>query len=402
VNPANPVADAEIFGPVATLTSFRTPDEAVELANATRYGLAASVWTENVNLAMDLAAKVKAGVVWVNSANIFDAGAAFGGMRESGFGREGGRAGLRDYLRGPEVAEVPEAQATFDTAPVPAATGQTGAIDRTAKMYVGGRQARPDSGQSYAVMHEGRVLGLAGLGSRKDIRNAVEASAKAGAWGRATAHNRAQVLYYLAENLSARAAEFAARLVEGGHSTDAAALEVELSIRRAFYYAAQADKFDGAVTTTKSAHVTLQMPEPFGIMGIVCPDAAPLLGLVSLVLPAIAMGNRVVAVPAASRPLPATDLSRVLDCSDMPGGVLNIVTGPKDELAGVLAKHDEVAALWYVGGPEGRAAVEAESTGNLKAVWALANRDWTGPQGQGRAFLQRATQVKTIWVPYGE
>ncbi|CAM5374223.1 aldehyde dehydrogenase family protein [Frigidibacter albus] len=402
VNPANPVADAEIFGPVATLTSFRTPDEAVELANATRYGLAASVWTESVNLAMDLAAKVKAGVVWVNSANIFDAGAAFGGMRESGFGREGGRAGLRDYLRGPEVAEAPEAQATFDTAPVPAATGQTGAIDRTAKMYVGGRQARPDSGQSYAVMHEGRVLGLAGLGSRKDIRNAVEAAAKAGAWGRATAHNRAQVLYYLAENLSARAAEFAARLVEGGHRPEAAALEVDLSIRRAFYYAAQADKFDGAVTATKTAHVTLQMPEPFGIMGIVCPDAAPLLGLVSLVLPAIAMGNRVVAVPAASRPLPATDLSQVLDCSDMPGGVLNIVTGPKDELAGVLAKHDEVAALWYVSGPEGRAAVEAESTGNLKSVWALANRDWTGPQGQGRAFLQRATQVKTIWVPYGE
>ena len=402
VNPANPVADAEIFGPIATLTSFRTPDEAVELANATRYGLAASVWTENVNLAMDLAAKVKAGVVWVNSANIFDAGAAFGGMRESGFGREGGRAGLRDYLRGPEVAEAPEAEAVFNAAPVPEATGQTGGIDRTAKMYAGGKQARPDSGQSYAVTHQGRVLGLAGLGSRKDIRNAVEAAAKAGGWGRATAHNRAQVLYFLAENLSARAAEFAGRLVEGGHSADAAALEVDLSIRRAFYYAAQADKFDGAVTSTKTAHVTLQMPEPFGVMGVVCPDAAPLLGMLSLVLPAIAMGNRVVAVPSASRPLSATDLSQVLDCSDVPDGVVNIVTGPKDELAAVLAKHDEVAALWYVGGAEGRAMVEAESTGNLKPVWAMANRDWAGPQGQGRAFLQRATQIKTIWVPYGE
>ncbi|GGH58455.1 aldehyde dehydrogenase family protein [Frigidibacter albus] len=402
VPPANPVADAEIFGPVATLTSFRTPDEAVELANATRYGLAASVWTENVGLAMDLAAKVKAGVVWVNSANIFDAGAAFGGMRESGFGREGGRAGLRDYLRSPEVEEALEAEARFDTSPVAEAVGQGGGIDRTAKMYFGGKQARPDSGQSYAVTHEGRVLGLAGLGSRKDIRNAVEAAAKAGGWGRATAHNRAQVLYYLGENLSARAGEFAARLVEGGHSADAAALEVDMSIRRAFYYAAQADKFDGAVTATKTAHVTLQMPEPFGIMGIICPDAAPLLGFVSLVLPAIAMGNRVVAVPAASRPLSATDLSQVLDCSDVPDGVVNIVTGPKDELAAVLARHDEVAALWYVGAAEGRRSVEAESTGNLKPVWALANRDWTGPQGQGRGFLQRATQVKTIWVPYGE
>ncbi|MDP3341277.1 aldehyde dehydrogenase family protein [Frigidibacter sp.] len=402
VNPANPVADAEIFGPVATVTSFRTPDEAVELANATRYGLAASVWTENVNLAMDLAAKVKAGVVWVNSANIFDAGAAFGGMRESGFGREGGRAGLRDYLRSPEPEEVPEATAAFDTSPMAEAVGQASGIDRTAKMYVGGKQARPDSGQSYAVTQGGRVLGLAGLGSRKDIRNAVEAAAKAGGWGRATAHNRAQVLYYLGENLSARAAEFAARLVEGGHFPDAAALEVDLSIRRAFYYAAQADKFDGAVTATRTAHVTLQMPEPFGIMGIVCPDAAPLLGFVSLVLPAIAMGNRVVAVPAASRPFSATDLSQVLDCSDVPDGVVNIVTGPKEELAAVLARHDEVAALWYAGGAEGRAMVEAESTGNLKPVWATANLDWTGPQGQGRTFLQRATQVKTIWVPYGE
>ncbi len=402
VSPANPVADAEIFGPVATLTSFRTPDEAVELANATRYGLAASVWTENVNLAMDLAARVKAGVVWVNSANVFDAGAAFGGMRESGFGREGGRAGLRDYLRWPEAAELPEAEAAFNAAPVPEATGQMGGIDRTAKLYVGGRQVRPDSGQSYAVAHQGRVLGLAGLGSRKDIRNAVEAAAAAGDWGRATAHNRAQVLYFLAENLSARAAEFAARLVEGGHGASAAAAEVDLSIRRAFHYAAQADKFDGAVTSTKSAHVTLQMPEPFGVMGIVCPDAAPLLGLVSLVLPAIAMGNRVVAVPAASRPFPATDLAQVLDCSDLSDGVVNIVTGPKDELASVLARHDGVAALWYVGSAEGRALVEAESTGNLKPVWAMANRDWTAPEAQGRAFLHRATQVKTIWVPYGE
>ena len=163
-----------------------------------------------------------------------------------------------------------------------------------------------------------------------------------------------------------------------------AADEVTASIRRAFFYAAQADKFDGAVHATKSAHVTLAMPEPFGVMGIACPNDAPLLGFLRLVLPAIAMGNRVVAIPAPSMPLAATDLYQVFDTSDLPGGVVNIVTGAKDELARTLAQHDDVAAMWYCGGPEGRQMVEAESAGNLKTTWCFANRDWQGNDGQGR------------------
>ncbi|PKP73856.1 MAG: aldehyde dehydrogenase [Alphaproteobacteria bacterium HGW-Alphaproteobacteria-6] len=402
VAPANILSDTEIFGPLATLTTFRTPEEAVELANNTRYGLAASIWSENINLALDVSAKVKAGVVWVNATNLFDAGAGFGGYRESGFGREGGREGMRDYLATPDPRAQPEAKpGRLDAAPVPRPPSKGEAlIDRTAKLYIGGAQKRPDGGYSYAVMAKGREIGLAGLGNRKDIRNAVEAAHKAGGWGRATGHNRAQVLYYLAENLATRAAEFTARLKSAGIPKPAD--EVAQSIRRAFYYAAQTDKFDGAVHSTKSAHVTLAMPEPFGVMGLACPDAAPLLGFLSLVLPAIAMGNRVVAIPAASMPLAATDLYQVLDTSDLPGGVVNIVTGAKDELAKVLASHDDVAAMWYCGGPDGRAMVETESAGNLKSTWTLPNRDWHGSDGQGRAFLLRATQVKTIWVPYGE
>ncbi|PQV56347.1 aldehyde dehydrogenase (NAD+) [Defluviimonas denitrificans] len=402
VAPANIVSEAEIFGPVATLTTFRTPDEALALANNTRYGLAASIWSENINLALDVAAKVKAGVVWVNSTNVFDAGAGFGGYRESGFGREGGREGMREYLAEPTPrARAEVAAVALDAAPVPAAPSKGAApIDRTAKMYVGGAQKRPDSGYSYAVMAKGREIGLAGLGNRKDIRNAVEAAQKAGGWGKATGHNRAQVLYYLAENLSAREAEFTARLKEAGVTK--AADEVAGTIRRAFYYAAQADKFDGAVHSTKSAHVTLAMPEAFGVMGIACPNDAPLLGFVSLVLPAIAMGNRVVAVPSQSMPLAATDLYQVFDTSDLPGGVVNIVTGPRDDLARTLAQHDDVAAMWYCGGAEGARMVQAESAGNLKVTWTLANRDWHGPDGQGRGFLTRATQVKNIWIPYGE
>ncbi len=400
--PANTVSQEEIFGPVATLTTFRTPEEAVELANNTRYGLAASIWSENISLALDVAAKVKAGVVWVNATNVFDAAAGFGGYRESGFGREGGREGMRDYLSPPPVksrAETPP-QAP-DAAPVPGLPRKGPApVDRTAKLYIGGAQKRPDSDYSYAVMAKGREIGLAGLGNRKDIRNAVEAAHAARGWGKATGHNRAQVLYYLAENLSAREAEFAARLRDAGVAR--AAEEVAVSIRRAFWYAAQADKFDGAVHSTKSAHVTLAMNEPFGVMGIACPTDAPLLGFLSLVLPAIAMGNAVVAIPSQTMPLAATDLYQVFDTSDLPGGVVNIVTGPRDDLARTLADHDDVAALWYCGSAEGAAMVEEASAGNLKVTWCPPNRDWTGPQGQGRGFLARATQVKNIWVPYGE
>ena len=394
--PANPASTEEIFGPVATLTTFRTPAEAVQLANNTRYGLSASIWSENITLALDIAAQVKAGVAWVNCTNQFDAAAGFGGMRESGFGREGGREGMAAYLRAPEVKSKPEVSAPdFKAMPSPNAPAPSG-IDRTPKLYIGGKQTRPDSGHSYTITAKGRELGLAPLGNRKDIRNAVEAAHKAGAWGKQTGHNRAQVLYYIAENLAARQAEFEARLKEAGHD----ASEAASTVARAFYYAAWADKFDGAVKSTQSAKITLAMHQPWGVMGVACPDASPLLGFASMVLPAIAMGNRVVAIPSQSMPLLATDLYQVFDTSDLPGGVVNIVTGPRNELAKTLAQHDDVAAMWYCGDAQGREMVKAESAGNLKATWTFENRDWS--KAQGRDFLDRATQIKTIWVPYGE
>lgn len=401
VQPASILSTEEIFGPVVTMSTFRTPAEAVELANNTRYGLAASIWSENVNQCLDIASKVKAGVVWVNCTNVLDAGAGFGGYRESGFGREGGREGMRAYLHRPgptgEADDLPALQPT----PGSCATGD--AIDRTAKLYIGGKQVRPDSGYAYAVVGSKGSAGLAGLGNRKDIRNAVEAAGRVTGWAGSTGHNRAQVLYYLGENMSARAAEFAMRLERLGARAAAAKAEVETAIRRCFWYAAQADKFDGAVHQTKSAHVTLAMHEPLGVLGIVCPTRSPLLGFVSLVLPAIAMGNCVVVIPSQPHPLAATDCYQVIETSDVPAGVVNIVTGPRDGLAKTLAGHDGVAGLWYIGGRKGVAMVEAESAGNLKQTWTEADgaRDWAGSAGQGRDFLLRATQVKNIWVPYG-
>ncbi|MBA8853571.1 aldehyde dehydrogenase (NAD+) [Ochrobactrum intermedium] len=410
VDQASTVCQVEIFGPIAAATTFRTPDEAVALANNTRYGLAASIWSENINVALDLAAGVKAGVVWINCTNMLDAGAGFGGYRESGFGREGAREGMYEYLVSDWEKALPSAKVADAFVPSASPSGDDkitiDGIDRTMKNYIGGKQARPDGGYSYSVTGKGgAVMGQAGIGNRKDIRNAVEAATKAGSWGAATAHNRAQVLYYLGENLDARRTDFVARLIEStGINEKKAEEEFETALRRIFYYAAQADKFDGAVHSTKSRHVTLAMNEPWGVMGIVCPDVAPLLSLVSLVLPAIAMGNRTVVVPSSRHPLIAGDFYQVLDTSDVPGGVVNIVTGERDLLTKTLAEHDDVAALWYFGSREGSAMVEKASAGNLKATWVNNGRlpNWSNTnEAQGRDYLRRAIQVKNIWVPYG-
>lgn len=418
VSPAATIAQEEIFGPVIVSMTFRTPEEAVELANDSRYGLAASVWTENVNLALDVAPKLKAGVVWVNCTNVFDAAAGFGGYRESGFGREGGREGMYEYLK-PSFAKTlpaytaaelaaPAGADELDAGVAPGAASQgLPAIDRTPKLFIGGKQKRPDGNYVYPVVGAGgKRVGQAPLGNRKDVRDAVEAAEKSSAWTKNTAHGRAQVLYYLAENLSLRAPEFEERLrALTGADRKAAEREVHASISRLFSYAAWADKYDGQVHPTPMRNVTLAMNEPWDVLAVVAPEEAPLLGFVSLVAPALAMGNRVVAVPSSKAPLAATDLYQVFETSDLPAGAVNIVTGVKDELAAVLAKHDAVQAMWYFGSREGSEVVERESAGNLKATWVNfgAKRDWYDPvQAEGREFLRHATRVKNIWVPYGE
>jgi aldehyde dehydrogenase (NAD+) len=273
--------------------------------------------------------------------------------------------------------------------------------------WVGCRQGRAAAEYVVPVRDGGGGgVGEVGRGNRKDVRNAVEAARKAGGWAGATAHHRAQVLYFVAENLSAREEEFARRLAEmTGCGTEDARREVELSVERLFHWAARADKWDGDVHRTPFRNVTFAIPEPIGIMGVLCPTERPLLGFVSTAVPPVAMGNRVVAVPSQRWPLAATDFYQVLDTSDVPGGALNIVTGVRDELAEVLAAHDDVDGVWYFGSAEGSEAVERLSTGNVKRTWVdhgLA-RDWEDPErGAGEEFLREATQVKNIWVPYGE
>ena len=390
--PSDRLMQEEIFGPVLVSTTFRTPAEAVQLANDTRYGLAATLWTENVNLALDIAPKLAAGVVWVNATNLFDAAAPFGGVRESGFGREGGWIGLDAYTKPVAKSPMPKRLEPFP-APSSADVGRD-ALDRTAKLYVGGKQARPDGGYSRAVWGpKGRLLGHASLANRKDVRNAVEAARGAAAWSRTTGHARAQILYYLAENLSARADEFAARLHDlTGKKGEA---EVAASVDRLFTAAAWADKLDGRAAGVPLRGVALAMNEPVGVIGALCPDEHPLLGLVALLAPALAMGNRAVAVASQPFPLAATDFYQVLETSDVPAGVANILTGDHAELAKTLAGHLDVDAVWSFG-PADTAMIERESAGNLKRTWTTGAWDDIG------AALRQATETKTIWIPYGE
>jgi aldehyde dehydrogenase (NAD+) len=408
VHPASVVAQEEIFGPVLAAMSFRTPSEAVELANNTTYGLAACIWSESVNVALHVAAQVKAGVVWVNSTNLFDASAGFGGYRESGYGREGGREGMREYLDPSWFKHAPGLEAASGASPKEGlASSQDGSpvIDRTVKLYIGGKQARPDSGYSMEVRSpSGRFLGEAALGNRKDIRNAVEAAHKAAAWARTTAHNRAQVLYYLAENLALRRQEIASRLAEAVGESQAAR-EMDRSIERIFSYAAWADKFDGAVHNPPFRMVAMAMNEPIGTVGIICPPEFPLLGFVSLVMPALAMGNAVIAIPSETYPLITGDLYQLFDTSDLPAGAVNIVTGPAAQLLKTLAEHDDVDAIWSFTDEGSASVAKAHSIGNLKQVWTNEGRaiDWFDPrQAEGRWFLEHAIQIKNIWVPYGE
>jgi aldehyde dehydrogenase (NAD+) len=419
VHPTSIVAQQEIFGPVLAAMTFRTPREAVELANNTVYGLASCVWSENINVALHVAAQIKAGVVWVNCTNLFDAACGFGGYRESGYGREGGREGMLEYLEPKWFKHAPKLAATTSDGkstllPTPGRSGapddeipdtSTPAIDRTVKLYIGGKQARPDSGYSMEVRAaDGRLLGEAPLGNRKDIRNAVEAARKAEGWTKATAHNRAQVLYYCAENLAQRREEIIHRLAAAVGEKQAAA-EVETGVQRIFSYAAWADKFDGAVHNPPFRNVAIAMNEAIGTVGVICPADAPLLGFLSLVLPLIAMGNTVISVPSERYPLITGDLYQLFDTSDLPGGAVNIVTGYASQLLKTLAEHDDVDAIWCYGDEATVAAAKAMSTGNLKQVWTNEGRviDWFDPkQGEGRWFLEHATQVKNIWVPYGE
>lgn len=425
------VVQEEVFGPVLVAMPFRTAKEAISLGNNTNYGLAGSVWTENLPTALEVAISLKAGAIWVNCHNMFDAAAGFGGYRESGFGRDGGKEGLFEYVR-PSWEERPRPSIlpiNFDTfasayggdispcpgqgTPKETSDGYENAVDHTYKVYYGGAQKRPDGCYSRPIMaaikdddKKSNIVAYVGESNRKDVRNAVEAAHKAApGWGKRAAHNRAQILYYMAENLELRKKEVATRLrLITGECEKTCLSEVDLSIRRLFYWSAYADKYGGTVQETNLYGCTACIREPVGVIGIACPDTNPLLSFVSLFAPAIVRANCVVIVPSEKYPLPALDFYQVFDTSDLPAGVVNILSGERDHLTKYLTEHQNVDAMWYFGTAEGSAFVENLSALNLKRTWVNygVTRDWTDPtKGEGEEFLYQATQCKNIWMPMG-
>eukprot|EP00039_Didymoeca_costata_P028699 m.21983 g.21983 ORF g.21983 m.21983 type:complete len:855 (+) comp7307_c0_seq1:62-2626(+) len=432
VQTVSTVVQEEIFGPVLTVLSFRTPKEAIKIANQSRYGLAASVWTENMSLALETAISIKAGTVWVNGHNMFDAAAGFGGYRESGFGRDGGKEGLYEYVKPkwmPRIRlELPTSESSFgkvtpgrpvnpsvDQAPIiqtpgaSALSNSTPLVNRTYKLFIGGKQCRPDATYVRPVksMTDGKILGQVAEGNRKDVRNAVEAAHSAApGWGKRAAHNRAQIVYYMAENLELRREEFGRNIsAMTGNSMEDGLKEVDASIARLFHWAAYADKFGGTVQETQLYGATVKINEPVGVMGIACPDECPLLGFVSLFAPAVVRGNTMVIIPSESCPLAALDLYQVFETSDLPAGVVNIVSGSRDHLTKYLAEHQDVEAMWYFGTAEGSRFVESVAAENVKRTMVNYGmpRDWfDGEQGQGEEFLYQATESKNIWLPMGE
>ena len=401
VMPASYIAQIEIFGPVLISLTFRTPSEAVAIANNTPYGLAASIWSENINLALDVAPKVKAGVIWINSTNLFDAACGFGGFKESGFGREGGSEGIRAYTK-INLPVVRGSKKTNHKIKI-----SLPMIDRTPKLYIGGKQKRPDGGYSFPLnaVNNSFICDIA-QANRKDVRDSVEIAAKSFA-KQLSNFNRSQILFYLAENLQQREKTFVDLLVAlRGSSPVNASKEFSQSCERLFYYAAMADKFEGNVHNPPMRGLTLAMKEPLGVMTSILSDDSPLLNLVTVMGSVFSTGNTNIIVPGQKTSLIATELYQVLDTSDVPGGYVNILTAKENELNKTLSQHENIEGIWYFGADSAqRSDIVKNTTSNIKRYWCPEEKhlDWTNASEEFlNEFLYQSTQVKNIWIPYGE
>ena len=407
LTPSSVLMREEIFGPVLVSMTFRTHREAISLANNSKYGLAASVWSENINMALEISYELQCGVVWINSTNAFDAAAGFGGYKESGFGREGGWEGI-DYYTKPKPPKLPvQARAKSRSELVYEKEIPESLIDQTPKLYIGGRKVRPDGGNSLKVFNpQGEIVGTVGKGNRKDIRNAVEAARSASSWKQASAYNRSQILYFLAENLAMREKEFARRIELQTMCDSGDALhEVRTSIETLFYFASWADKFEGKIHQVAARKTVMSLNEPVGIVGVVCPNQYTLWGFVVMMAALVSMGNRCVVIPSETSPLSSTDFSQILDTSDVPAGVVNLITGNHDDLVKTLVEHEDIDAIWFAGCSTQNAMVNKMSVGNLKRIWLLENNlnCWYNQKSSYyKECLKHSVEIKNIWIPFGE
>lgn len=275
---------------------------------------------------------------------------------------------------------------------------------KTYKIYIGGQFPRTESGRYYTPVNKaGKALGNICLSSRKDVRNAVSAARKAfGGWSERAAFNRGQILYRIAEMLEGRRSQFIEELIFQGSTKKAAEEEVNLAIDRIVYYSGWCDKYQAIVSSVNpvaSSHFNFSVAEPMGVVGVVAHENSSLIGLVSLVLPAICGGNTVVVLAAEQLPLCAVTFAEVVNSSDVPGGVINILTGSNKEMNPTLSTHMDVNALVY-GGNDAVALKEIQENAvlNVKRVFAYSN-NWAKTDAQGLHFVSDLQEIKTTWHP---
>ena len=276
---------------------------------------------------------------------------------------------------------------------------------KTYKLYIGGKFPRTESGRYFPVQDKkGQLLANMCLASRKDFRNAVVAARKAqSGWQNATALNKGQILYRIAEMLEGRKDQFIKELENQEYTAKKAAQEVEASVDRLVYYAGWSDKFQqifSAVNPVSSAHFNFSAPEPMGVVSIIAPEAQGLLGLVSVVAPVLVGGNTSVILASKSIPLSAISFAEVLNSSDVPPGVINILTGEREELLSHMASHMDVNAIVYSGNSEGEIKNISElSSENIKRVVLYKKNDWLGDHNESPYFIEKTLEIKTTWHP---
>ncbi len=282
-------------------------------------------------------------------------------------------------------------------------------VTKTPKCYVGGAFIRSESGRVFPLTDAaGAFFAHIPQCTRKDLRNAVEAAAKAGpGWARRTPYNRGQIVYRLAEMLEARQADMADALALGGATKAAAAKEIAATIDRLIHYAGWADKYEqvlGNVNPVASPHFNFTVTEPMGVIGVIAPDEAPLLALVSLFAPAIASGNTVVALASSAQPYPSIVLGEMLATSDLPGGVVNLLTGFRKEIVPTFATHTHLRAIIGVANADERKTLKlgaAESVKRVKLHAAEEKTDWFSEKAQGLYEIRDVVEFKTTWHPIG-
>lgn len=279
------------------------------------------------------------------------------------------------------------------------------AVLKTYKIYVGGKFPRTESGRYYKAENaRGEILANVCLCSRKDFRDAVSAARTAFAdWGSRAAFNRGQILYRIAEMLEGRKAQFADELQQQGASKAAAEAEVELSIDRLIYYAGWCDKFQqimSSVNPVASSHFNFSNPEPMGVLSMIAPQHSSLIGLVSVVAPAIAGGNTCVVLASQSKPLCAVTFAEVLNSSDVPGGVVNILTGNPTELLPYFADHMDVNAIVYCEkSADAHKLIKEKAALNMKRVLIYDDKNWMKPDAESPYFIGDTQEIKTTWHP---